>query len=69
MMDLFELASRMLDMLERVEWVRAEGGHHYVCPFCHAVGERDDGPGHQDDCEWKLVTRTGNELRMRRIIS
>lgn len=63
---LADLASRLLDMVERVEWIRASGGGKYVCPFCHAVSDRDDGPGHQDDCEWLQVTRSGNELRMRR---
>ncbi len=58
-----DLASRVLDMLERVEWVRALGGKHMVCPWCHAVSERDGGPGHQDDCEGEMVRREGNELR------
>lgn len=42
--DLFNLV--MADF----EWVRAQGGRHSVCPLCHAVCERDGGPGHQDDC-------------------
>jgi hypothetical protein len=58
-----ELASRLLDMLERVEWVRAAGGKSYVCPFCSGVSERSGGPGHQDDCEGEMVRREGNELR------
>ena len=59
-----DLASRMLDMLERVEWVRLAGGKMYGCAFCGGVSERDGGPGHQEDCEWLMVTREGNELRM-----
>ena len=64
-MNLKDLASRMLDMIERVEWVRARGGSLTVCPFCHGVSERDGGTGHQPDCEWELVTREGNDLRMK----
>lgn len=63
-----DLASRLLDMVERVEWVRATGGNHDVCPFCHAISERDGGPGHQDDCEWQLATREGNRLRMIKLL-
>lgn len=59
-----ELASRMLDMLERCEWVRAQGGRHQVCPWCGGVSERDGGPGHQEDCEGEMVRREGNELVM-----
>jgi hypothetical protein len=66
--ELPDLTSRLLDMLERVEWVRQQGGSRDVCPFCHAIGERDDGPGHQDDCEWQLVTRQGNELRLKGLL-
>jgi hypothetical protein len=57
-----DLAARMLDLLERVEWVRASGGTHYICPFCHGISERDGGPGHQDDCEGELVRREGQRL-------
>lgn len=67
-MELNDLASRMLDMLERVEWIRATGGHLMVCPFCHGVSERDSGPGHQPDCEWEFVTKEGNELRMKGVL-
>ena len=59
-----DLASRMLDMLERVEWVRASGGSHTVCPFCHAVNEQDGGPGHTEECEGQQARREGNELRV-----
>ena len=59
-----DAASRLLDMVERVEWVRANGGKAHVCAFCGGVSERDGGPGHQDDCEWIMVTREGNELRV-----
>jgi hypothetical protein len=58
-----ELASRMLDMLERVEWVRQSGGRRYGCAYCGGISERDGGPGHSSDCEWEMVTREGNELR------
>lgn len=61
---LTDLASRMLDMLERVEWVRREGGSLHHCPFCHGIAERDGGPGHAPDCEGELVRREGNELRV-----
>jgi hypothetical protein len=61
--ELRDLASRMLDMLERVEWVRREGGKWHHCSFCRCVSERDGGPGHAPDCEWEMVTREGNELR------
>lgn len=44
-MTVAELASRMLDMIERVEWVRAQGGKHLVCAFCSGVSERSGGPG------------------------
>jgi len=66
--ELVDLASRLLDMVERVEWIRSTFGRLTVCPFCHAVSERDGGPGHQDDCEWQLVTRAGNDLRIRGIL-
>lgn len=62
--DLADLASRMLDMIERIEWVPREAGRGYVCPFCYALSERDGGPGHLEDCEWQTVTREGNELRL-----
>lgn len=62
-MTTFELASRMLDMLERVEWVKRAGGTGYCCPFCHAISERDGGPGHVDECEWRLVIDIGNRKR------
>jgi hypothetical protein len=72
---LVDLASRLLDMVERVEWVRASAGSHYVCPFCHAVDERSGGAfhvsqkrGHTDDCEWVLVTREGNDLRIEKVL-
>jgi hypothetical protein len=41
------------DMLLRVEWVRQASGTKYACAFCGAVCERDGGPDHSDDCEWK----------------
>lgn len=63
-----DLASRILDMLERVEWVRQTGGRAVACPFCHGISERDGGPGHQEDCEWLMVTHEGNELRMARTL-
>jgi hypothetical protein len=66
--ELRDLASRMLDMLERVQWVRREGGNWHHCPFCHHVSERDLGPGHAPDCEWVMVTHEGNELRMAGIL-
>lgn len=62
--ELRDLASRMLDMLERVELVRREGGAKHHCPFCHGISERDGGPGHAEDCEGELVRREGNELRL-----
>jgi hypothetical protein len=62
--EILDLASRMLDMLERVEWVRASGGKHFICAYCHGVSERDGGNGHADECEWQMVTHEGNELRM-----
>jgi len=63
-----DLTSRTLDMVERVEWVPRESGKAFVCPFCHAIGELYGGPGHQDDCEWQLVTRLGNELRLKGVL-
>jgi hypothetical protein len=63
-----DLASRLLDMVERVEWVRRTGGTVMACPFCHAISERDDGPGHLEDCEWLLATREGNRLRMVKLL-
>lgn len=63
-----DLASKMLDMLERVEWVRQSGGSRFACAFCSGISERYGGPGHQDDCEWMLVTREGNELRTSGVI-
>jgi hypothetical protein len=63
-----DLASRMLDMIERIEWVKAAGGALYACAFCHAISDRDGGPGHADDCEWMTVTRAGNELRMTKVL-
>lgn len=56
-----ELVARMNDMLFRVEWVRQEGGSKHCCPFCHAISERDGGPDHADDCEWRLVTNLSTE--------
>ena len=61
---LTEYGSRALSLLEAVEWVRATGGRHFVCPFCRAVSERDDGPGHTDACEGEALRRAGNELRL-----
>lgn len=63
-----DLTSRLLDMVERVEWVRASSGQRYVCPFCHAVTERDGGPGHTDDCEWVRVSYAGSDLREKGIL-
>jgi len=62
--DLIDLCSRLLDMVEAVEWVRREAGAGYVCPFCHALSERSGGPGHQPDCQWQSATRQGNEYRL-----
>jgi hypothetical protein len=49
---LFEQAE---DMLLRVELVRQAGGTKYACPFCKCISERDGGPGHAEDCEWKAL--------------
>ena len=61
--DLARFASRLLDLVEKTEWVRAAGGRAYVCPSCGGVSERYGGPGHQDECEAEMVRKEGNELR------
>jgi hypothetical protein len=65
---MIDLASHLLEMVERVEWVRQTGGSMMACPFCHAVSELNGGPGHLDDCEWQLATREGNRLRMIKLL-
>lgn len=62
------LASHLLDMVERVEWVRQDGGRLHACPFCHAISDRDGGPGHTDDCEWIAVSHAGNDLRQHGVL-
>lgn len=50
------LLAKMQDMLFRVEWVRQSGGSAFACPFCRGVSERNDGPGHTEDCEWVAIS-------------
>jgi hypothetical protein len=57
------LATKLLNIvLGDLEWVRAQGGRHSVCPLCHAVCERDGGPGHADDCPRLDIAREFDAL-------
>jgi hypothetical protein len=56
-------AKRLVNLvLGDLEWVRAQGGRHSVCPLCHAVCEQDGGPGHAEDCPRIEIAREYDAL-------
>lgn len=48
-------AGRLMDIFDKLQWVRASAGNNYVCPLCGAVSERNGGPGHAEDCERNAI--------------
>jgi hypothetical protein len=57
------LIDQFQDFLMKVEWVRRASGKAYACPACGGIRERNGGPGHAENCEWKrLVYAKPSEL-------